>query len=181
MDLNRRQFLSALGAAGAGVALAGCGGTGPPLGESYSGPPVTISYWNGFTGGDGPAMRQLLADFNASQDLITVEQNTIRWAQYYQRVVAAVHAGKGPDVGAMHIEQLATQAARQTINPLDDVVSQLGLRADEYPQQVWAGGEYQGHRYGIPLDVHSLASYSNQELLSKAGASGQPSSGQQLE
>jgi multiple sugar transport system substrate-binding protein len=142
---------------------------------------VTISYWNGFTGGDGPAMRKLVADFNASQDRITVEQNTIRWAQYYQRVVAAVHAGKGPDVGAMHIEQLATQAARQTINPLDDVVSQLGLRADEYPQQVWAGGEYQGHRYGIPLDVHSLASYSNQELLSKAGAADQLSSGQQLE
>jgi multiple sugar transport system substrate-binding protein len=187
MAMNRRQFLQSIGVAGAGVALAGCGGagapltgTGPALGETYQGPPITISYWNGFTGGDGPAMRKLVADFNASQDPITVEQNTVRWAQYYQRVIAAVHAGKGPDVGAMHIEQLATQAARQTINPLTDVVEQLGVRADEYPQQVWAGGEYEGERYGIPLDVHSLAAYSNTELLARADVKAPPGTGDQL-
>src|SRR5918994_5751489 len=88
-------------------------------------------------GGDGPAMRDLVAQFNSSQDLITVEQNTIQWAQYYQRVVAAVHAGKGPDVGAMHLEQLATQAARQTINPLDDVLGELELDGAQYPTRVW--------------------------------------------
>jgi multiple sugar transport system substrate-binding protein len=186
MDLSRRQFLTAVGAAGAAAGLASCGGsgapqvgTGPTLGDTYTGPPVTISYWNGFTGGDGPAMRKLVADFNASQDRITVQQNTVRWAQYYQRVIAAVHAGKGPDVGAMHIEQLATQAVRQTVNPLNDVVDQLKLSADQYPKQVWAGGEYNGQRYGIPLDVHSLASYTNKDLLSKAGTSHPPTSGGQ--
>ena len=88
-----------------GVALAGCGGagapltgTGPALGDTYTGPPITISYWNGSTGGNGLAMRKLVADFNASQDRITVEQDTVRRAHCYQRVIAAVHAGKGPDV-----------------------------------------------------------------------------------
>ncbi|WP_298458729.1 extracellular solute-binding protein [uncultured Cellulomonas sp.] len=183
---SRRQFL-ALTAAGSAFALAGCAtaqpvaSTGPALSGAYSGPPVTLEYWNGFTGGDGPAMRQLVADFNASQDLVTVKMNVVQWAQYYQRVIAAVHAGKGPDVGAMHVEQLATQAARQTISPLDDVVTELGLSASEYPAQVWDAGTYDGRRYGIPLDVHSLGSYANTALLEQAGITDRASTGEELQ
>lgn len=171
MTLTRRQFLVATGVAG--LAVSGCGstaiepGTGPALAEGYTGPPVTISFWNGFTGGDGPAMRRLVTAFNESQDRIVVAQNTVRWEQFYQRVVAAVHAGKGPDVGAMHLEQLGTQAARQTVNPLDDVVDELGLRPEEYPQSVWEAGRYRDRRYGIPFDVHSLASFANLDLLGR--------------
>jgi len=183
---SRRQFL-ALTAAGSAFALAGCAtaqpiaSTGPELSGDYTGPPLTLEYWNGFTGGDGPAMRQLVADFNASQDLITVNMNVVQWAQYYQRVIAAVHAGKGPDVGAMHVEQLATQAARQTISPIDDVVTELGLSASEYPAQVWDAGTYNGRRYGIPLDVHSLGSYANTALLEQAGITDRASTGEELQ
>jgi multiple sugar transport system substrate-binding protein len=187
MGLTRRQFLKAAGIAGAGVAVGGCGGagrpliaTGPALGDNYDGPPVTISYWNGFTGGDGPAMRQLVDDFNAGQDRITVEQNTVRWQQYYQRATAAIHAGKGPDVGALHIEQLGTLAARQTVNPLEDVVDELGVGPDDYPEQVWERGEYDGHRYGIPFDVHSLASYRNLDLLEQVGVDAAPATADEL-
>jgi multiple sugar transport system substrate-binding protein len=187
MALSRRQLLAVAGGAAIASATAACGGattpvidTGSALGSSYDGPPVTISYWNGFTGGDGPAMRDLVARFNASQDRITVEQNTVQWAQYYQRVVAAIHAGRGPDVGAMHLEQLATQAARQTVNPLDDVLDELGVSADLFPEQVWNGGMVDDVRYGIPLDMHCLASYSNRALLPPGADSGRPATGDEL-
>ena len=65
----------------------------------------------------------------------------------------------------MHLEQLATQAARQTLNPLDDVLEELGVTADQYPEQVWDGGIVDGVRYGVPLDVHCLASYANRSML----------------
>jgi multiple sugar transport system substrate-binding protein len=184
--VSRRQFL-ALSAAGSAFALAGCASaepiasTGPTFNGSYNGPRVTLEYWNGFTGGDGPAMRQLVADFNASQDRITVNMNVVQWAQYYQRVIAAVHAGKGPDIGAMHVEQLATQAARQTISPIDEVVTELGLSESEYPAQVWDAGMYNGQRYGIPLDVHSLGSYANTALLEQAGIAGRAATGEELQ
>jgi multiple sugar transport system substrate-binding protein len=187
MALTRRQLLAIAGGAALSSVASGCGGAGAPvvdtgsaLGGAYDGPPVTISFWNGFTGGDGPAMREMVANFNSSQDLITVEQNTVQWAQYYQRVVAAIHAGRGPDVGAMHLEQLATQAARQTVNPLDDVLDELGLSADQYPEQVWNGGIVDGVRYGVPLDVHCLASYSNRATLQGVDVSGQPTTGDEL-
>jgi len=187
MDLTRRGFLALTAAAGAGAALGGCGSatpvasTGPVLSGAYTGPPVTIQYWNGFTGGDGPAMRQLVDDFNASQDLITVRMNVVQWAQYYQRVIAAVHAGKGPDVGAMHVEQLATQAARQTITPIEEVVTEIGLDETQYPADVWEAGMYNGSRYGIPFDVHSLGSYANNALLERAGITAQATTGDELE
>jgi multiple sugar transport system substrate-binding protein len=188
LEISRRALLSLTVAAGAGALLSACGSptplaeTGPaPASGGYAGPPVTIEYWNGFTGGDGPAMRQLVADFNASQELITVRMNVVQWAQYYQRVIAAVHAGQGPDVGAMHVEQLATQAARRAISPLDDVVGELGLTEQEYPEQVWQAGIYQDRRYGIPLDVHSLGAYANTDLLSKAGLDSLPLTGADLE
>ena len=187
MALSRRQLLTVAGGAALASVSTACGGattpvvdTGSALGSSYDGPRVTISFWNGFTGGDGPAMRDLVAKFNDSQDRITVEQNTVQWAQYYQRVVAAIHAGRGPDVGAMHLEQLATQAARQTVNPLDDVLDELGLSADQFPEQVWEGGVVDGVRYGVPLDMHCLASYSNRALLPADGPAGRPATGDEL-
>ena len=186
--VSRRRFLElcAMGAVATSVGACGAASpqaeTGPPLeGGEYDGPPVTIEFWHGFTGGDGPAMGALVDDFNGSQDNITVKTNTVQWAQYYQRVVAAVHAGQGPDIGAMHVEQLATQAARQTVNPLDDVVEELGLQAREYPEEVWERGVFNEQRYGIPFDVHSLASYANQGLLSSAGLRAQPATGAELE
>ncbi|RJK93826.1 ABC transporter substrate-binding protein [Vallicoccus soli] len=184
--LSRRGFLAAAGALG-GAALAGCGSaepqvaTGPALQDEYTGEPVTLRYWHGFTGGDGPAMQALVDRFNESQDRITVEPNTIQWNQYYQRVIAAVHAGKGPDVGTLQIDQLANLAARQTINPLDEVVTQLGLQESEFPQEVWRNGVYRGSRYGVPLDVHSLASYGNRAVLQQAGLERQPRTGEELE
>ena len=85
-----------------------------------------MSYWNGFTGGDGPFMKQMVADFMKENPKIKVSANTVEWAQYYQRMPAAVTAGKGPDVGVMHLDQLATNAARKAIVPVDDLAKAIG-------------------------------------------------------
>ena len=85
--------------------------------DGYTGPPITIEYWNGFTGGDGRYMRAMVDEFNATHDKITVESNTLGWSDFYQRIVAAVHSGHGPDVAAMQLDNLATQAARGVIVP----------------------------------------------------------------
>lgn len=180
--MTRRALLGLGGVAGLG--LAGCAATaplvdvGPALPDSgYDGPPVRLSYWTGFTGGDGPTMRAIVDQYNGSQDLITVEMNTVQWGQYYQRVAAAVHAGKGPDVGALQIDQLATQSARQTLNPLDDVLGELAVSSDDYPAEVWDGGVFRDQRFGVPLDVHSLASYANRGMLDEAGLGEIPTDG----
>ncbi len=178
-NLSRRTILGLGGGLAATAALAACGG-GKTAGEAaapkpggtfkagYDGPPVTLSYWNGFTGGDGPFMKQMVAQFMKDNPKITVQSNTVQWAQYYQRLPAAVTAGKGPDVGAMHLDQLATNAARKVIVPVDDVVTAIGLTQEDFTKDVWDAGQYKGARYGIPLDVHSLGMYWNTEQFAKA-------------
>jgi multiple sugar transport system substrate-binding protein len=166
------------------LVLTGCGGGqgagGPATPDAekftgeYDGPDVELSYWNGFTGGDGPFMQDLVDKFNEEHDNIKVKSNTIQWADFYQRVPAAVQAGQGPDVGVMHLDQLATHAARKIIIPLDDLADEIGLTADDFTQDIWDAGMYKDERYGIPLDVHSIAMYYNKDHFDKAGITEPP-------
>ena len=174
--LTRQDFLLLSAGAGAGLALAGCGGGSQNTlegagsgGKSYNGPKVSLSFWNGFTGGDGPYMRQLVEEFSSQQKNINVSMNTVEWETYYQKVPSAVQSGKGPDLGIMHIDQLPTNAARGVIIGLDDVANALNLKKSDFAPVVWDAGVYNGKRYGIPLDVHPLGFYYNKGVMEEAG------------
>jgi multiple sugar transport system substrate-binding protein len=171
--------VTALAASGM-LLMTACGGGGAPqsaggdfTGE-YDGPDVTIQFWNGFTGGDGPFMEQMVKDFMAEHDNITVESTTQEWSDFYQKLPAAVTAGEGPDVGVMHVEQLSTMAARSVIVPVDDIAETLDLSGDDFSEEVWDAGVYQDAHYGIPLDVHSLAMYYNTDHFTAAGITEPP-------
>jgi multiple sugar transport system substrate-binding protein len=184
-DLSRRLILGSFGAAGATAALAACSGSSTPPGaapssgafgegDTYTGPKVALAFWNGFTGGDGPFMKKMVDDFNKANPNVTVSMNTLQWADYYPKVPTAVASGAGPDVGIMHIDQLATNAARRVIIPLDEIASGLEMTEDDFNPVVWNAGIYQDKRYGIPLDIHPLGFYANTAQLTKAGVDGLP-------
>jgi multiple sugar transport system substrate-binding protein len=183
-SLNRRDFLRLGGMAGAAALLGGCGGgsSTPPgtgsqnfgSGATYDGPKVTLEFWNGFTGGDGPFLRKLVEQFSSEQKNIDVKMTVLEWEDYYSKVPNAVASGSGPDVGVMHIDQLATNAARQVILPLDDVAKDLGYTESDFHPIVWDAGIYNGSRYGIPLDIHPLGFYYNAADMKKAGVSQPP-------
>jgi multiple sugar transport system substrate-binding protein len=175
MKTDRRQFLLAGASAGAALLLPGCGGPDRSVtanfgsGTGYDGPPVELSFWNGFTGGDGPNMLAMIDEFAKQQKNVTVNMVTARWEDFYQKVPAAVSSGQGPDVAIMHVDQLATNAAHDAILPLDDLVEGLGLQESDFAPEVWRAGEVEGRRYGVPLDMHPLALYSNTAVLEEAG------------
>ena len=181
--MTRQEFLLVGAGAGAGLALAGCGGpnnnpavqqAGGGGGQKYNGPKVTIEFWNGFTGGDREFIRHIVQQFSREQKNIDVKMNIIVWDQYYQKVPTAVASGKGPDVGIMHCDQLGTNAARNVVVPLDAVAKALNLKESDFYPTVWKAGLYNGRRYGIPLDMHPLVLYYNKDLLAKAGMNKPP-------
>ena len=173
--VTRQEFLLMSAGAGAGVVLAGCGGSTTDLekagsgGKSYNGPKVSLSFWNGFTAADGDYMRRLVEEFSSQEKNIDVSMNTVEWEVYYQKVPATVQSGKGPDLGIMHITQLPTNAARGVILAMDDVANALNLKKSDFAPVVWDAGVYNGKRYGIPLDVHPLGLFYNKGTMEKAG------------
>ena len=74
--LTRRHYPHRSPGSGGPSRLGACGsGSGNVPGEApaasgrgatgYSGPKVSLEFWNGFTGGDGPYMKKLVDQFNA--------------------------------------------------------------------------------------------------------------------
>ena len=131
-------------------------------GKEYTGPNVSLAFWNGFTGGDGPFMQKLVDQFNAEHQNIKVSMNMIQWADFYPKVPTAVQSGNGPDVAIMHHRPAGHQrrppgrSSRWTTSP----PCWSWPRSDFVPA-VWSAGVYKDKRYGLPLDVHPLALYYN--------------------
>lgn len=180
VPLSRRGFLGAAGALGGALALAACGGqskppgaaggpTGAAAGGSYTGPKVTLSFWNGWTGADGDYAKKMVNQFNAATPNVKVNMNVFQWTDLFQKMPAAVTSGNGPDIAAMHIDDIPTQAAQRVIVPIDAVANNLQLNQSDFAPAVWQGGMYNGKRYGIPLDVHDLGLFYNKDLFEKAG------------
>jgi multiple sugar transport system substrate-binding protein len=182
-ELSRRRFMTWALGAGAAVALGGCERSSAPPGTppgpqggasggsgGYTGPNVTLAFWNGFTGGDGEYMRKIVEDFNKATPTIQVRMNIYPWANFFQKVAGAVISGQAPDVAVMHLDDIPTNAARNLIIPIDDIAQALGLQESDYTSPVaWRGGLYHGRRYGIPLDLHPLGLFFNKAVLEKAG------------
>jgi multiple sugar transport system substrate-binding protein len=194
-SLSRRSLLGgALGLAATAAGLSACspGSAGAPGqeqsvaggggSEGYDGPAVSLAFWNGLTGGDGPIMRKMINQFNAEHANIKVSMTAIAWAEYFQKLPAAVSNGKAPEIGLMHADDLATNAARQVISPLDDVAGALKLTEADFVPIAWNGGLYQDKRYGIPLDVHPAGLFYNKNVLEKVGADPEkpPTTGDEL-
>ena len=89
-------------------------------------------------------MRQLVDQFNAEHQNIKVSMNVLQWADFYPKVPTAVQSGNGPDVAIMHIDQLATNAARRVIIPVDDIATVLELAQERLRPDRLVGRRLQG-------------------------------------
>ena len=183
LNLTRRGVLGMGAALGVGAAVSACGGgsAGAPGGQAadiaegpYEGEKVTLAFWNGFTGGDGAFMKQMVETFNSEHDNIVVEMNTLEWADFYSKVPNAVSSGAGPDVAAMHVDQVGTNAARGVIMALDEFTGAMDLNEEDFDATVWNAGMYDEKRFAIPLDVHPLGFYYNNTLLKQGGITEPP-------
>ena len=112
------------------VALAaGCGGGEDDEGDTAAGPQknVTLTFWNGFTGPDRPALEEIVRRFNASHPKIKVRMQIMPWDTFFQKLLPIYASGKGPVIAGMASEQMPQYADKGVIQPLDDLYETGGL------------------------------------------------------
>ncbi|WP_066522804.1 ABC transporter substrate-binding protein [Curtobacterium ammoniigenes] len=158
-----------------GIALAGCSSSGTTTsasvnGSAYTGPKVTVTFWNGWTGGAAPTLvPKLVAQFNASHKNIVVKDVPMQWADISAKMPLAIKAGKGPDLAVGHGDDVATYAAQGLLQNSGAIVKSLGYTASDFPAGLFAGNQYKGVQYGVPWSVTPLGLYVNKDVLKNAG------------
>ena len=129
--------------------------------------PVEIEYWSVFTGADGATMQGMVDAFNASQDEVKVNHTPMTADDLYQKVPLAVQTGSGiPDVTIVHIERIPMFVQQELIWPIDTLLEN-GIVKENYIPSAWVRTDIDGEHYGVPLDIHSYVTYTNQELFDK--------------
>jgi multiple sugar transport system substrate-binding protein len=128
---------------------------------------VTLEFWNPFTGPDGPFMGEIVDNFNAEHPNIEVIMTT--QSEYYTQLSTAAASNTLPDVAIIHADQIATQAFRNILRPIDEVIAGMDIDAANFPTDVWNAGEVSGSRFAIPLDIHPMVLFYNADLLEAAG------------
>lgn len=170
-----RRAVVAAAVLGLGATLAACssGGdtaTGQVTAGAYNGPNVTVTFWNGWTGGSAPQLVPKLIDqFNKEHSNIVVKDVPQQWGDISAKLPLAVKAGNGPDVAVAHGDDIATYAAQGLLLKADSILQTLGYTEADFPKGLLKAGSYQGAQYGIPWSVTPLGLYANKDVLSQAG------------
>ena len=173
-------------ATSAATATKGTTGTTPTT-SGMSLPPgcsaVTVNYWNSFSGPDGTQMQKLVDAFNAANPDVQVAANTTQGvgSDYDTQLDTAQASGTLPDVAVINEDKLATRVFRNTLRPIDDLISATGISSSDYPKVAWGTGTVAGKQYGIPLSFVAMTMYYNNDLLTAAGLSGPPTNEDKFE
>jgi multiple sugar transport system substrate-binding protein len=128
---------------------------------------VTLEFWNPFTGPDGAFMQALVDQFNDETE--TVQVNVTTQGDYYTVLRTASEEHNLPQVAIMHVDAIPAHARDGIVTPIGDLADQLGLSGTDFTEPVWNGGIFDGERYSIPLDIHTLTFYWNKKLFRDAG------------
>lgn len=165
--MSRIRITAGVAIAATALVLTGC--TTP----SESSGPVELTFWHGYTEADGDVLEQIVADFNESQDDITITTEINPWAVIDDTLLPALSAGNGPDIVAMPAERLPVYADRGAFVPLDDFYASdegAGAVNPGAVEMVTVGGT----TYGVPTGFVPLAVYYNQALFDAAGIDAPP-------
>jgi len=162
--LRRRTLLTAAAAVAGGLGLSGCSGNGGPS----SGGVTTITFWNGFTGPDGDALKERVAAFNSSQATVKVDMTIMPWDVLGQKLLPALGAHKGPNLSVSGAESVGQYAAKGAFADLSDYYSSWADKSALYAADIDAT-VYKGKHYAVPMTFSPVLTYYNKALFKAAG------------
>ena len=131
-----------------------------------------IQFWNPLTGDDGQFMRQIVEEYNATEPEVPVEFMPAPEADMYPRIYSVARTGDDvPDLVLIHGPRVAELARSEVLEPIDHLTDlQPELSEENYLPSAWESAELDGQTWGIPLDLHGIITFYNEDLLAEYDA-----------
>ena len=165
--MKTTKLMAAIAIVGTTIALAGCS-TNSSSSSTGSGP-VKLSFWEGYTAGDGVELQKLVKQFNDSQSQIQITMHTKTWAVIGDTVLPALAAKNGPDILASPPDVMTVYASKGVLQPMDDFYSDSSNGTNTLNQGAVQMSALKGKNYGVPLGFVPLTMFYNKAEFAKAG------------
>jgi multiple sugar transport system substrate-binding protein len=116
--------------------------------------------------GSRPAFLAAVRDFEAGHDGVLVEVEKLPIRNMAETVRAQVDAGEPADLVQWHAYAAGAQGLAE---PLEDLWRKAGMETGEFFPGAVADVEWDGHLYGVPLDINALVLFYRPESFAAAG------------
>ncbi len=149
------------------IALAACSGNDGTA-SNGEGSTNVIDFWTPFSEDDGPYMKEIVEEYNDSQDEYIINLQIEPNEDYYRNLDLAINDGKHtPDLLVMHNEQIISYVEKGLLREMDNFVDEN--LTEVYHENGIGGAIINEKVYGIPLDIHSMLLFWNKDMFEAAG------------
>lgn len=162
----------AVATTGTGVSAGSTQTTGGTVGTSGNagGEKVTLTFWNGFTGPDRPAVEDLVKKFNDSHPNIQVSMDIQPWDSLMQKLLSTMSTGQGPDITGIHFQYLPQYAkSGYVMDMTSSYKAGTDLDPANFPPALNDLLKVDGKYYAAPMNFATLLMYYNKDLFKAAG------------
>lgn len=185
MAQKTRTILAAAVALTSTLGLAACSSSaGGGGGSASSSGKVSITYWNGFTGGDRATYDALITKFNSTHTDVQIKADVQPWDSIAQKLPTAFASGSGPDLATpdYNVGTILHYVNNGLIAPLDSLIGSgtNQIPSGALPKTITTGFTVQGHLYAAPANFSTSALYYNKKLFAAAGIANPPTTMQQM-
>ncbi|WP_394196818.1 ABC transporter substrate-binding protein [Litoreibacter albidus] len=132
---------------------------------------VTVEFWHSFGGGSGEALAQIIENFEAENDGITIDAQEIgNYNDIVTKLQAAIPAQRAPDAVIMEVTRYGLFADRGVLMDLTPYVDADPLKDDlfDFAREV---GVYEDKNYIVPFNSSTPVLYFNKAIFERAGLS----------
>jgi multiple sugar transport system substrate-binding protein len=129
--------------------------------------PEPLSFWNPLTGDDGAFMAQIVEEYNATNPEIEVNFMPAPGADMYTRLYSVARTGDDiPDLLLLNSPRVPELARSGILDPATSLAeNEPTLTEENYLSTAWDAVVVDDEVWGIPLDLHGIVTFYNNDLL----------------
>lgn len=133
--------------------------------------PITITWWHALEDQYSDTVEKVVSDFNASQDLITVEAEYVgSYSDVNEALVAAHAAGNGlPAITVANTPYVAEYGSSGLAEDLTPYIAATGYDIEDFGDGMVLASQYDGKQVSLPFLISTQILFYNKDLVDELG------------